>query len=219
MTIPRLAYVALLVLVVSGCVSQAQYGGAQTSQEPEPATTQTTESAAPVDDGVVFRLYDVYSDRQVDGELLTPNSTVYDIGRQNRTIPKTAFSNSEYAIRLTHIGREVFMPFNIDLDRLDTIRNASEYTVKFDQRELDSRFFQVFDQDSNPLMGVILLDNVTLGSTDIDGVVSVDLSILHPGTLTFVWYDNDRAAGSWELTYLETDMRYLYIRIPVNTAK
>jgi hypothetical protein len=220
MTIPRLAYAALLALVVSGCVSQTQYAETTTTQIEETTTTRTAPpSAVAFDNGtIIFRLYDTYANQQVNGMLLCPNRTFYDIGVGNHTMPKAAFSNSEYAIVMRHMGTEVFMPLNIDLDRLDLIRNASEYTVRFDSRELNSRFFQVFDQDSNALQGILRLDNVTLGSTDRDGIVSVDYGLLHPGTLMFIWYDKDRAAGSWELTYLEKDMRYLYLRIPVNNA-
>ena len=200
-------------------MAAAMLCGCLTGEWQQTGEVNASATKPPNDNITIFRLYDDRTQKHVPGTLINENQGRIQIPTDGAEIPRDMFKEGPYMINISHRGGYVFLPFVVDKERLEELKQTYEYTLRFDSTDLDKRFFTVIDENTIPLMGVLSLDGEELGVTDEYGVITVNITKLHPGKMLFTWYSRGRIPASWELEYIESDMRYLYLQIPVTKAQ
>jgi hypothetical protein len=211
-------FITICMLLTLGCLGQ-------TANSPliEPPTLTappiilTNQSVSLNNDNILLHLHDNYAKEYVSGVMVKDDSSTLLIDLNGTILPRVSLSLGNYTIIVQHNGENVRIPFIVDDDLYRQLESANEYTISFNGKELDYRFFALIDQNGNPLMATLSLDGKDLGVSDDKGAIVVDYTYLHPGNLTFTWYSSGQISGVWELDYTSDDMSYLFIPVPVNT--
>ncbi|MFH0862325.1 MAG: hypothetical protein V1875_04765 [Candidatus Altiarchaeota archaeon] len=207
----RLLAVAMLVFA-AGCVELQGGSGNDSGNIQANATSGYVGSPK-----LLFRLYDNNLGDYASGALLCQNWSGARIEPSGTMIVKADIVVGECAVGLPHDGYVLYLPLTIDPEFLSLLNSTDEYALRYDSRNFEYRYFIFVDQESVPLQGLLYLEGRLIGQTDRQGVIAVNLTHLHPGNITFSWIVGDMSPAEWELQYLASDMKSLFIRVPADT--
>ena len=197
------------LVIVCGCMGAP--GGSSNGTRVQPVAGYVANST------LLFRLYDNDVGQYASGALLCQNWSGANIPPEGSRIRKADIVVGECAVGLPYGGYALYLPLTIDEGFLALLNGTDEYVLRFNSKDFDRRYFLFVSERSVPLQGELYLDGRMIGRTDEQGVIAVNLTVLHPGNMTFRWVVGAGSPAEWDIQYIESDLKDLFIRVPADT--